>query len=103
MPDIQGAEDWALWLRILGAGGIAVGIDEPLALYRAAQPGSHSADRSRAVRAVWTVLRRQERLGVPRAAVHLVTGAVAALRRKRTERIPWARRPNHVPPASRAV
>lgn len=83
MPDIQGAEDWALWLRILGAGGTAVGIDEPLALYRAAQPGSHSADRRRAVRAVWQVLRQQEKLAVPSAAVHLVTGALAALRKNR--------------------
>lgn len=83
MPDIQGAEDWALWLRILRACGAAAGIDEPLALYRAAQPGSHSADRTRAVRAVWTVLRKQERLSVPSAAMHLVTGAVAALRKNR--------------------
>lgn len=83
MPDIPGAEDWALWLGILRAGGTAVGINEPLALYRAAQPGSHSADRRRAVRAVWQVLRQQERLAVPSAAVHLATGALAALRKNR--------------------
>ncbi|XQL96278.1 glycosyltransferase family 2 protein [Brachybacterium sp. UNK5269] len=83
MPDVPGAEDWALWLRIVRAGGTAVGIDEPLALYRAAQLGSHSADRSRAVRAVWQVLRQQEELPVWSAAVHLVTSAVAALRKNR--------------------
>lgn len=83
MPDIPGAEDWALWLSILRQGGTAAGIDEPLALYRAAQEDSHSADRTRAVRAVWQVLRRQERLSVPSAVVHLVTGIVAALRKNR--------------------
>ncbi|MCT2261061.1 glycosyltransferase family 2 protein [Brachybacterium muris] len=81
MPDVPGAEDWALWLRIVRESGAAVGIDEPLALYRASQPGSHSADRWRAVRAVWHVLRRQEKLSVPSAAVHLLTGVVAALRK----------------------
>ncbi|PZR54337.1 glycosyltransferase family 2 protein [Xylanimonas oleitrophica] len=81
MPDIPGAEDWALWLRILRGGGTAVGIDEPLALYRTAQPGSHSAQRWRAVQAVWRVLREEEGLSVPAAAVHLVTDAIAALRK----------------------
>jgi glycosyltransferase involved in cell wall biosynthesis len=83
MPDIPGAEDWALWLSILREGGTAAGIDEPLALYRAAQQDSHSADRTRAVRAVWRVLRRQEGLSAPSALVHLVTGALAALRKNR--------------------
>lgn len=83
LPDIPGAEDWALWLLIVGAGGTAVGIDEPLALYRADQPGSHSADRTRAVRAVWQVLRQQERLSPPSAAVNLFLGAVGALRKNR--------------------
>ncbi|WP_227873227.1 glycosyltransferase family 2 protein [Brachybacterium ginsengisoli] len=83
LPDIPGAEDWALWLLIVGAGGAAVGIDEPLALYRADQPGSHSADRTRAVRAVWQVLRQQERLSMPGAAANLFLGAVAALRKNR--------------------
>lgn len=81
MPDVPGAEDWALWLRIVRESGAAVGIDEPLALYRASQPGSHSADRWRAVRAVWHVLRCQEKLSGPSAAVHLLTGVVAALRK----------------------
>lgn len=83
MPDIPGAEDWALWLRILRAGGRAAGLDEPLALYRTAQPGSHSARRLRAVRAVWQVLRREEGLAIPRAAAHLLTDAAAALRKDR--------------------
>ncbi|WP_425956296.1 glycosyltransferase family 2 protein [Xylanimonas sp. McL0601] len=83
MPDLPGAEDWALWLRILRNGGRAAGIDEPLALYRAAQPGSHSARRWRAVRAVWGVLRTEEGLSVPRATIDLVTDAVAAMRKTR--------------------
>lgn len=83
MPDLPGAEDWALWLRIVREHGPAAGIDEPLALYRASQAGSHSSDRWRAIRAVWTVLRRQERLSPPVAAFHLAAGIVAALRKSR--------------------
>ena len=83
MPDVPGAEDWALWLHILRDGGTAVGIDEPLALYRASQPRSHSARRWRAVRAVWRVLREEERLSAPRATGHLVTTTIAALRKNR--------------------
>lgn len=83
MPDVPGAEDWALWLRIVGRCGPAAGITEPLALYRAAQPGSHSSDRLRALRAVWGVLRGQEGMSVPAAAVHLVTSAVSALRKSK--------------------
>lgn len=83
MPDIPGAEDWATWLSVLRDGGTAVGIDEPLALYRTAQTESHSRRRWRAVCAVWRVLRDQERLGPVRAAGHLVTDAVAALHKTR--------------------
>ncbi len=83
MPDLPGAEDWALWLRIVREHGPAAGIDEPLALYRAAQTGSHSSDRWRAIRAVWAVLRRQEGLGPLSAAAHLGTGILAALRKGR--------------------
>jgi glycosyltransferase involved in cell wall biosynthesis len=81
VPGIDGAEDWALWLRVLRGGEVAIGIDEPLALYRAAQRGSHSAHRWRAVRAVWRVLRRQERLSVWSAAWHTATNATAAVRK----------------------
>lgn len=83
MPDIPGAEDWALWLRILRSGGSAVGLEEPLALYRAAQPGSHSASRWRAIKAVWRVLREEEGLSVAASFGHLVTDAAAALRKNR--------------------
>lgn len=83
MPDVPGAEDWALWLRIVREHGEAAAIDEPLALYRASQPGSHSADRMRAVRAVWRVLRDQEGLGPVRAALCVVSSAAAALRKNR--------------------
>lgn len=83
MPDIEGAEDWGLWLSIVREHGPAAGINEPLALYRAAQAESHSANHGRAIRAVWTVLRQQERLSIPTAAVHLVMNIIAALRKSR--------------------
>ena len=83
MPDVPGAEDWGLWLRILREGGRAAGVAEPLALYRTAQPGSHSAGRWRALRAVWRVLRAEERLSWPSAVLHLITDAASALRKSR--------------------
>jgi glycosyltransferase involved in cell wall biosynthesis len=83
MPDTPGAEDWALWLRVLREGGSAAGIDEPLALYRVSRPGSHSARRWNALRAVWRVLRDEEQLSIPSAAAHVVTDAAAALRKSR--------------------
>ncbi|MCS6711048.1 glycosyltransferase family 2 protein [Brachybacterium sp. EF45031] len=83
MPDLPGAEDWALWLKVVREHGPAAGIDQPLALYRTAQAHSHSADRGRAVRAVWRVLRQQEHLSRPGAAVRLLTGIAAALRKRR--------------------
>ena len=83
MPNHPGAEDWALWLRILREGGHAAGVTDPLALYRCAHPDSFSSRRMRAARAVWRVLRTEEGLGRPGAAVHLTTDAVAALRKQR--------------------
>jgi len=82
MPDIPGAEDWALWLHVIRKTRLAVGLDEPLALYRTAQPGSHSASRWRALKAVWRVL-RQEGLSTPRALGHLAVNAAGALRKSR--------------------
>jgi len=81
MPDLAGAEDWALWLQITREYGPAVGLKQPLALYRSAQTGSHSASRIRAARAVWRVLRQQEHCAAPMAAMHLATDALDALRK----------------------
>jgi teichuronic acid biosynthesis glycosyltransferase TuaG len=81
MPDTAGAEDWALWLSILREGKVAVGVQEPLALYRTSQPQSHSSRRWRAVKAVWRVLREQEGLGRVNAAFHITVDAVTALRK----------------------
>lgn len=83
MPDIQGAEDWALWLNIVREHGSGAGIREPLALYRAAQAHSHSANRGRAIRAVWTVLRQREHLAPPTALFHLMTNVFLALKKSR--------------------
>lgn len=83
MADIPGAEDWALWLRILRNGGSALGIDEPLALYRSARSDSHSGRRWRSIRAVWRVLRREERLTILSATLHLISGVTVALRKTR--------------------
>lgn len=83
MTDRPGAEDWALWLEITRRFGAAHGIEEPLALYRAEQKGSHSNDRLRAIRAVWRVLREQENVPRWKAAWYLMRSSIAALRKSR--------------------
>ncbi len=83
MADRSGAEDWALWLEITRKFGAARGVEEPLALYRAEQKGSHSDDRLRAIRAVWRVLREQENVPRWRAAWYLMRSSSAALRKSR--------------------
>jgi glycosyltransferase involved in cell wall biosynthesis len=53
---LRRAEDYELWLRILGRGGSAVRVAEPLALYRARR-GSLSSDRGAMLQALADVYR----------------------------------------------
>lgn len=51
MPDLPLAHDYALWLTLLKQGGVAYGLDEPLATYHVTQ-GSLSANKWRALQAI---------------------------------------------------
>lgn len=61
MPDLPLQHDYALWLRLLRIGGPASGLDEALACYRVGS-GTLSASKTRAVRDIWRVWRREEGL-----------------------------------------
>lgn len=66
MPDIRKRQDYGLWLKILKAvdgrrGPAAVGIDEPLILYRM-RSGSVSSNKLSAARYQWRIYRELERL-----------------------------------------
>lgn len=61
LPNIKGAEDYALWLSILRAGTLAIPIDKVLARYRI-RGGSISRNKRRAAGYTWHVLRHVEQL-----------------------------------------
>lgn len=62
MPGIE-SEDTATWWQILKAGNTAYGLDEVLAIYR--RPAkSLSSNKLTAIRRIWNLYRRQEKLSV---------------------------------------
>lgn len=83
MPELRKRQDYALWLSILRDGEIAHGLPEPLALYRAARPGSLSEDKRELVQHNWHLYREVEGLSVPRAASSLVTATLRSIRNGR--------------------
>jgi len=62
MPDLRMRQDFALWLKLLAQGGLAHGLDQPLAVHHV-QANSLSAPRGRAMRATWQLYRGH--LGCP--------------------------------------
>ncbi len=58
MPDRAMHEDYAFWLMLLREGAVAHGLPQVLAEYRV-HPGSVSADKRHAARAVWEILGTQ--------------------------------------------
>ena len=67
MPEFRRQHDYALWLRLVRRHGPARGLNEDLAIYRVRRQ-SLSSDKRAAAADIWRVLRRQERLPLPRAA-----------------------------------
>jgi len=80
MPDLPKRQDYALWLSILRDGEIARGMAEPLALYRAARPGSLSKNKLDLVQHNWRLYRRVERQSVMRSARALATATLHTIR-----------------------
>ncbi|MBR1860423.1 MAG: glycosyltransferase family 2 protein [Lachnospiraceae bacterium] len=80
MPKIK-SEDTALWWRLLREGNIAYGLDENLVLYR--RPGkSLSSNKLEAVRRIWMLYRKSEKLNIFASAVNFVFWAVRAVGRR---------------------
>ena len=80
MPDLPLHEDYAFWLLLLRDGAVAHGLPQVLAEYRV-QPGSASADKRRAARAVWEILGTQG-LSWPCRSVGFLRYAVGAVARR---------------------
>lgn len=80
MPAVE-SEDTATWWQILRAGYTAYGLNETLAIYRR-PPGSLSSNKFKAMRRIWNLYRRQERLSVLSSVRYFVLWAVRATARR---------------------
>ncbi|MFH8883383.1 glycosyltransferase family 2 protein [Streptomyces californicus] len=83
MPQMRKRQDYALWLSIMRDGHDARGLAEPLAVYRAARPGSLSSRKLSLVRYNWDLYRTHEHLSVPRATGALAGAVWQSLRNSR--------------------
>ena len=80
MPQVE-SEDTATWWQILRAGHTAYGLDEVLAVYR--RPAkSLSSNKLKAVKRIWNLYRRQEKLSVFASAFYFVFWAYRATMRR---------------------
>lgn len=80
MPVVE-SEDTATWWQILRAGYTACGLDEALAVYRRPR-GSLSSNKCKAVKRIWNLYRRQEKLSVAASAFCFVFWAYRATVRR---------------------
>lgn len=80
MPMVE-SEDTATWWQILRAGYMACGLDETLAIYRR-PPQSLSSNKFTAMRRIWNLYRRQEKLSVISSARYFILWAYRAAARR---------------------
>lgn len=80
MPQVE-SEDTATWWQILRAGYTAYGLDEVLVVYRR-PPRSLSSNKCKAVKRIWNLYRRQEKLSVASSAFYFVFWAYRATIRR---------------------
>ena len=80
MPEVE-SEDTAAWWQILRAGYTAFGLDEVLAVYRRPH-GSLSSNKFKAVKRIWNLYRRQEKLSVLPSVFYFVFWAYRATVRR---------------------
>lgn len=80
MPNMK-SEDTALWWKVLRNGYIAYGLNENLALYR--RPAvSLSSNKLIAIKRIWNLYRRAEKLSVPYSCYNFCFWAVRAVLRR---------------------
>lgn len=80
MPDVA-SEDTATWWKILRAGHVAYGLNEVLAIYR--RPASSlSSNKFTAMKRIWNLYRREEKLSALVSAVCFCLWAVRATVRR---------------------
>ena len=80
MPEVK-SEDTATWWKVLRNGFTAYGLDEVLVIYR--RPAkSLSSNKLEAIRRIWNLYRKQERLSFVHSCCNLFFWAVRATRRR---------------------
>ena len=80
MPEIK-SEDTALWWKVLRNGYTAYGLNENLAKYRRAGK-SLSSNKIEALRRIWNLYRRAERMSVVKSSWYFCFWAFRAVRRR---------------------
>jgi len=80
MPQIK-SEDTALWWRILRKGELAYGLQENLVYYRRAG-SSLSSNKLEAIRRIWNLYRREEKLSIPFSIYNFCFWAWRAVKRR---------------------
>lgn len=80
MPCVE-SEDTATWWQILRAGNTAHGLDEVLAVYRRPVQ-SLSSNKLTAIRRIWNLYRRQEKLSVIESICYFIPWAYRATMRR---------------------
>lgn len=80
MPNVK-SEDTALWFQILREGNIAYGLDENLVTYRR-PANSLSSNKMEALRRIWNLYRKQEKLNLFYSMYLFVGWAFRAVKRR---------------------
>ena len=80
MPNIK-SEDTALWWKLLREGVIAYGLNENLVIYRRPSK-SLSSNKLEAIRRIWNLYRKWEKLSVIKSAYYFVGWALRAVLRR---------------------
>lgn len=80
MPTVK-SEDTALWFQVLRSGYVARGLDENLVKYRRTGK-TLSSNKIEAIRRIWNLYRKREKLSIGESAYHLCFWAVRAVKRR---------------------
>lgn len=80
MPNVK-SEDTATWWKILKSGYIAYGLNESLSYYRRTE-GTLSSNKIEAIKRIWYLYRKQEKLNVIYSFYNFCFYAINAIRRR---------------------
>ena len=80
MPDIRRGQDGATWLQVLKSGIVGYALNESLAKYRR-HDGSLSNNKLNAIKRMWFLYRKVEKLSFPYSCVCFVSYAINAVKK----------------------